>query len=115
MEKETGKELWPTYAFWRMYVYNSNLKVHKDRPACEISVTVAIGNDGSCDWPIFMEGTPVNLDPGDAVIYQGCELKHWREEYKGDWFAQTFLHYVDKNGPNAEWKMDKRPIFGKVQ
>jgi hypothetical protein len=30
----------------------------------------------------------------------GCEIEHWREEFKGDWHAQTFLHYVDKNG---EW------------
>jgi len=29
-----------------------------------------------------MEGTPVDLSEGDAVIYLGCELEHWREEFK---------------------------------
>jgi hypothetical protein len=38
MQKETGLELLPTYAFWRMYTINADLKKHKDRPACEISV-----------------------------------------------------------------------------
>ena len=40
IEKETGLELLPTYAFWRMYTYLADLKKHKDRSACEISVTV---------------------------------------------------------------------------
>jgi hypothetical protein len=44
------------------------------------------------------EWNRINLEPGDAAIYSGCEIEHWREEFKGDWHAQTFLHYVDKNG-----------------
>ena len=42
MEAETGLELLPTYTYWRMYTYCADLKKHKDRPACEISVTVKI-------------------------------------------------------------------------
>jgi hypothetical protein len=50
------------------------------------------------------------MDVGDAIIYKGQEKVHWREPYKeGKWQAQVFLHYVDANGPNAEWKYDKRP------
>jgi hypothetical protein len=52
------------------------------------------------------------MEPGDAAIYLGCEVEHWREEFKGDWHAQTFLHYVDKNGLNKEWFKDKRLIYG---
>jgi hypothetical protein len=37
---------------------------------------------------------------------------HWREEFKGTWQAQVFLHYVDQNGPHAEWKHDKREKLG---
>ena len=111
MEKETGLELLPTYAFWRMYTLNANLDKHKDRPACEVSVTVMIGSDGT-KWPIFMEGKEFELKIGDAVIYLGCELEHWREEFKGDWHAQTFLHYVNKNGQNKEWYLDKRLTLG---
>jgi hypothetical protein len=111
MQKETGLELLSTYAFWRMYTVNADLKKHKDRPSCEISVTVMIGSDGT-KWPIYMEGTEINMEPGDAVIYLGCEIEHWREEFKGDYHIQTFLHYVDKNGPNKEWFLDKRLLYG---
>jgi hypothetical protein len=52
------------------------------------------------------------MNPGDAVIYLGCELDHWREEFKGDWQAQCFLHYVDANGPNEKWKLDGRQYIG---
>ena len=110
-KKETGLELLPTYAFWRMYTLNADLKKHKDRPSCEISVTIMIGSDGTI-WPIYMDGAELNLGPGDAAIYLGCEIEHWREEFKGDWQAQTFLHYVDKNGPNKEWVKDKRLMYG---
>jgi hypothetical protein len=111
IQKETGLELLPTYSFWRMYTMFADLKKHIDRPACEISVTVMIGSDG-IRWPIFMDGKEIELYPGDAVIYLGCELEHWREEFNGDWHAQSFLHYVDKNGLNKEWYMDKRNCFG---
>lgn len=111
MEKETGLELLPTYTYWRMYTVNAELKKHKDRPSCEISVTVMIGSDKT-KWPIFIEDNPIELDPGDAVAYLGCELSHWRNPFEGDWHTQAFLHYVDKNGPNKEWVKDKRPLYG---
>jgi hypothetical protein len=111
MEKETGLKLFPTYAFWRMYTMFSHLGKHKDRPSCEVSVTVMIGSDET-KWPIFMEGNPIELSPGDAVIYLGCDLTHWREEFNGDWHAQCFLHYVDQNGPYKDAKLDCRPNLG---
>jgi hypothetical protein len=114
MEKLTGLSLKPTYAYWRMYTKFADLKPHKDRPACEISVTINLGGDGT-SWPIYMEGNSVNLNPGDAVIYLGCELSHWREEFQGDWQAQTFLHYVDANGPNADHWKDKRIKWGTIR
>jgi hypothetical protein len=111
MQKETGIELLCTYAFWRMYTLNADLKKHKDRPSCEISVTVMINSDGT-PWPIYMDGAEINMQPGDAAIYLGCDVEHWREEFKGDWHAQTFLHYVDKNGQHKEWAKDKRLVYG---
>jgi hypothetical protein len=114
MKKETGLELLCTYAFWRMYTINADLKKHKDRPSCEVSVTVMIGSDGT-PWPIYMNGAEINMEPGDAAIYLGCEIEHWREEFKGDWHAQTFLHYVDKNGPFKEFSKDKRILYGQPE
>ena len=109
MEKETGKLPKPTG--WRMYSYLADLKKHKDRPSCEISVTVKINSCG-VKWPIFMEGKAIDLENGDAVIYKGCDLAHWREEFQGDWHSQVFLHYVNKNGPHKEWLYDKRELLG---
>jgi hypothetical protein len=111
MEKETGLQLLPTYSFWRMYSYLADLKKHTDRPSCEISVTVKINSCG-VKWPIFIGGKEIDLQNGDGVIYKGCDVDHWREEFQGDWHAQTFLHYVNKNGPHKEWHKDKRPLYG---
>lgn len=111
MEKETGKKLLPTYSFYRTYTKFSELKKHTDRPSCEISVTVNIGGDGT-DWPIYMDGTPLHLDKGDAGVYLGCEVSHWRNEFEGDYQHQAFLHYVDKDGINKNYCLDNRELLG---
>lgn len=111
MEKESGKKLLPTYAFWRTYTKYADLKKHKDRPSCEISATVYIDSKGP-DWPIFMDGKEVVLKSGEAAIYLGCELEHYREEFLGDYQFQSFLHYVDADGPHKEWHMDKKIYWG---
>ncbi len=111
LEKIVNKKLLPTYSFWRMYTNNADLKKHVDRESCEISVTVNISNDGT-KWPIFMNNKAFNLSPGDAAIYLGCEVEHWRDKFKGDYNAQVFLHYVDAFGKNKNLFMDKRNFWG---
>lgn len=111
MEKETGYKLLPTYSYWRMYTYNAELTKHTDRPSCEVSVTVSIASDGT-KWPIFMDGQKVELEHGDAAIYFGCEVEHWREPFTGDWHLQSFLHYVNAEGPNASHFKDNRAHWG---
>ena len=107
IEKETGLELYPTYTFSRIYTFNAELKKHKDRPSCEISITLMWDSDGT-KWPIYMDGNPIELEPGDGAIYLGCEVEHYRENFKGDYHIQSFLHYVDKNGKYEDYKHDKR-------
>ena len=106
VEKETGLKLFPTYAFTRFYTYNSDLEKHKDRPSCEISVSAMWDSDGT-EWPLYIEGKAIEMNRGDAVIYLGCEDEHWRENFTGDYHLQTFIHYVDQNGPNKDYKYDK--------
>lgn len=64
-------------------------------------------------WPIWIAGpkgtASVSLNPGDGLIYRGCDCYHWREPFAGVHQAQVFLHYVDRNGPQPEWKYDRRP------
>lgn len=111
MEEETKLKLVPTYAFARVYSYLAVLDKHKDRPECEISVTVMVGSSGE-EWPIYIDGTKINLSPGDAAIYLGCELEHWREEFLGDWHCQFFLHYTNKEGLYKDRIADGRLLWG---
>lgn len=113
-ETVSDKKLYPTYSYARLYNPGEELKIHTDRPSCEISATLTLGFEGG-SWPIYMgdEGgtnaSKIMMDVGDAVLYRGCDKYHWREPYKeGKWQAQVFLHYVDVNGSHAEWKHDRR-------
>jgi len=113
-EQASGKRLYPTYAYARLYSPGDELKIHTDRPACEISATVTLGFEGDV-WPIYMgdecktNPSKIEMGVGDAVLYRGMDKHHWREPYKeGRWQAQVFLHYVDADGPYAGEKYDKR-------
>jgi hypothetical protein len=111
MEYYTGLDLFPTYSYTRLYKPGNELKIHRDRPSCEISITLKLSDTRWYNWPIWMVDTPYNLNDGDGVIYRGCDLEHWREPCQGyeDYrMGQVFMHYVDKNGPHSEWKYDKR-------
>lgn len=105
VEKESGLKLFPTYAYWRYYVFGATLKKHTDRPSCEISVTACVKKYDN--WPIIVEGTSFDLKEGDAVLYAGCDQKHGRPGiYKGEGIAQVFFHYVNQHGPFTHHKYD---------
>tara|TARA_B100001057_G_scaffold396755_1_gene406636 strand:- start:352 stop:993 length:642 start_codon:yes stop_codon:yes gene_type:complete len=106
MEEFTGLELLPEYGFLRLYQKEDILPYHNDRPSCEISTTLCVGYKGEKAWPIWLENKnrdkiPVNLEPGDMLVYKGCDLFHWRDKYEGENHLQAFLHYNDKNGPHG--------------
>ena len=42
---------------------------------------------------------PVNLEPGDALFYQGSNVIHWRERLAGKSARQIFIHYLHADGP----------------
>jgi len=113
MEHNTGLKLWPTYAYWRFYKYGDILVKHTDRPSCEVSGSLHVGHEGE-DWYIhIIDGTEQKmlLEPGEMLLYDGPKMPHWRDEYRGGRYAQAFFHYVDKNGPNAQWKYDKNETY----
>jgi len=111
MKQQTGLDLIPTYSYARAYKKGDILKRHKDRPSCEISTTIHLGGD---QWSIFIDPTGSNnvideyknihkpnapkgdkvvLEVGDMLVYNGCDLEHWREEFMGNICGQVFLHY----------------------
>ncbi len=105
IEKESNLKLFPTYSYWRYYVFGGTLATHRDRPSCEISVTACIKKYDN--WPIEVEGTSFELEEGDGLLYAGCDQWHGRPGvYKGDGLAQAFFHYVDKDGPNTDHAYD---------
>jgi len=121
-EAASGRKLYPTYSYARLYAPGDELVNHTDRESCEISATITLGFDGDV-WPIYMgddinksNASEIRMNVGDAVLYQGMTKHHWREKYtEGKWQAQVFLHYVDANGKYADWKFDKRPSLNLPQ
>lgn len=125
LEMYVGRELIPTYSYYRVYKPGDVLEDHKDRPACELSATVTLGykyngKDPNYRWPlhVYVDGKKrvLNCEMGDAIMYKGCEVEHGRDKFNTGPFSyqvQVFLHYVDANGPYAkEWAFDKRPSVG---
>ena len=118
MRKITGLNLAPTYSYWRLYKNGDVLKRHKDRPSCEVSTTLCLGYNNEnlkgkkkhwqlYNWPMWVDktggvgnkGVPIHMEPGDMIVYRGCEIEHWREPFIGQNHAQVFLHYNNVDGP----------------
>jgi len=122
VEQELGIDLLPTYFYDRFYYVGQQLYRHRDRPACEISVTLQISTNSDKPWPIWFERPDgsesyVLMNNGDAAVYKGCEREHWRDPLEskyGKWenrwrtfrgkeddtyHHQIFLHYVNAQGP----------------
>ena len=135
LEKIIGKKLYETYHCDRFYFSGQELEKHLDRPACEISVSVHVSTDlpGKYkDWPIkikepmvigkydienYGDENSVILNPGDGVVYKGCECVHWRDPMptpkrniftkKEYYYHQIFFHYVLQDGSRVQHAWDK--------
>jgi len=106
VEKESNLKLFPTYTYWRYYIFGGSLAKHTDRPSCEISVTACIKKYDN--WPIIIEDKSFELEEGDALLYDGCDQEHGRPGiYRGEGLAQVFFHYVNQNGPNKDYAYDQ--------
>ena len=90
VEEESKLKLFPTYAYWRYYVFGSTLPKHTDRPACEVSITTCVNK---CDnWPLIIEKDSIEIEIGDALLYAGCAQEHGKPgTYKGEGMAQIFI------------------------
>ena len=114
MSKLTKLDLTPTYSYARIYGKGDILHKHTDRYSCEVSTTLNLGGDM---WPICLidkngKHKEIKLNPSDMLIYNGCELEHWRDEFKGDICSQVFLHYNIKNDKATANLYDHRLHLG---
>jgi len=126
----------PTYTFTRIYEKNDYLLPHIDRPSCEVSATCPITVAGNNPSILYISNykfdnikeksrihtledierrgdyTEIELYPGDALFYSGCDRYHWRKPLQADYLVQFFMHFVETNGVNKDWYFDKRPYSG---
>ncbi len=126
VEKAIGQPLYKTYYYDRFYFPGQDLKLHADRPSCEISVTIHCSSNLKDKWAIGIKApdgsvTEADLKPGDGLIYKGCERPHWRLPMPGvkrnkirKWlgmdeyyYHQVFFHYVLKNGIRSHFGGDE--------
>jgi len=86
LEKELGIDLVRTYAYSRKYYRNGYMKVHSDRPACEISFTAPMDfkTDFGKPWNIWVDGRVNALNDEhlrevyttDGMVNSGLGLRH---------------------------------------
>lgn len=120
VEQVARVPLLPTYSYARIYTTDSRLRKHVDRGACEISATLNIGSKNVGEsWPIYVEvdgrDVPVDLGRGDALIYRGMDLPHWRKPLESGIWCQLFFHFVERNGELACEHYDRRGGLGPRQ
>jgi hypothetical protein len=95
----------PSYAFSREYFRGSELKIHRDREACQYSITLTMSKRGEGTSALWFskeddksDPIPIDLDEGDAIIFNGGSdyggMWHWRDPLELDSLVQLFLHYV---------------------
>ena len=144
LEEVIGRKLYNTYYYDRYYFPGQELSKHADRDACEISVSIHISTnlpDDLKDWPVKIKTPDVYTDkmksailipgeerscvlnPGDGMIYKGCERPHWRDPLpiprvrkRDKWlnkkqpeyyYHQIFFHYVLQDGMRAHMAWDR--------
>lgn len=129
LEDILGEQLYNTYYYDRIYRKDQRLVRHKDRDACEISVSVQISSNTTQPWGFCLETLQgeeryINLKDGWGLLYMGCDVEHWREPLQSKYgklhrilrkiirktddtfHHQVFFHYVRANGSRVHFAND---------
>ncbi len=121
----TGRELLPTYNYFRIYREGDVCRVHSDRASCEhsLSLTLAYSDDRVWGFDIATEPleapramgddfgedacASIGMKPGDGVLYRGITHRHGRVQPNPNrWSAHMFLHWVDRDGRHKDCAFD---------
>jgi hypothetical protein len=100
-----GERVKPTYAYVSAYQEGAVLRPHIDRRQCVFTLSLWLDHQPDAkreSWPLWFqtEQGPVALtqSAGDAVLFRGCELPHWRDRPPPDGASTTLIfHYVPAN------------------
>jgi hypothetical protein len=119
ISRRVGLDLAPTYSYTRRYARGERLDRHRDRAACEISVTVCIDTPKDAGPSTLFVKAPaaaarkIDMWEGDGCVYAGTEVEHWREKFRADGYIQLFLHFIDRRGRfYPKWLFDRRRCLG---
>jgi hypothetical protein len=128
ISKLIGRDILPTYDYFRIYREGDVCHVHSDRPACEHSVSLTLDYSDGELWPLEVarysvdslhplqqrwekDHSSIAMQVGDAVLYQGVNYAHGRTTPNPNaWSAHLFLHYVDRNGPYQSEAFDRAEL-----
>ena len=130
----TGKDLLPSYDYFRIYQQDDVCRVHSDRPSCEHSVSMTLVYSDNKPWPLEIGSTrvteeahcvedfgdepysSVEMQPGDAVLYRGIDLRHGRMQPNPNrWSAHLFLFWVERGGEFEQHAFDAPRLKSELQ
>jgi hypothetical protein len=105
VSKIAGEPVKPSFAFLTSYRPGAILHPHKDRAQCHYSLSILLDHTPEpadvSPWPIFVqppgasEATPVRIALGDALMYFGEEVLHYRDALPvGQSSTLWFFFYV---------------------
>jgi len=125
----TGADLLPSYNYFRIYHKDDICRVHSDRPSCEHSVSLTLAYSDDMPWPLEIGSEPVTVEspcadnfgvepyssvemqPGDAVLYRGMDLRHGRmQPNPNGWSAHLFLFWVERDGNFKQHAFDEQRL-----
>jgi hypothetical protein len=129
-----GKDLLPSYDYFRVYRAGDRCRVHFDRPWCEHSLSLTLAYSDGKRWPLMVGKqrhvapnasveetfgdepfTSIPMSIGDAVLYRGTNHRHGLvEPNPNGWSAHLFLHWVERGGPYEEHAFDGRLSMPKL-
>lgn len=94
-----GQDVKPTYALWVAYRgFRANLPRHIDDNACTYTIDLCMSYE--TQWPIYIEGQEILLEPNQAVVYYGEDQYHWRGEFPSplkNEVQMIFFHFAEPN------------------
>lgn len=119
--EKASRDLLPSFSFFRLYFAGDICRVHSDRPACEVSLSLTLAYSEGLPWELSIARTGVKdrqtiVDdfgdepheafttmPGDGVLYYGSNHRHGRVTPNPNrWSAHLFLHWVARDGPHSD-------------
>lgn len=113
-----GRDLLPSFDYFRIYQKGDICRLHTDRPSSEHSLSMTLGYSDNQPWSLDIAQLPsdgpvskldedfgeepynsIKMKVGDAVLYRGVERRHGRVTPNPNRSSShLFLHWVERGG-----------------